>query len=129
MGHSSQLAPVIPIPSLRPPIPVPTMHFDLPFEPIDAFENLENILPPFASKLSQRDLRNFITFGFVSRRFVLHGRFKPVGHVRAMRSEDDFTAESFLNDPVPPGSNEPLYNGDAVGCKCSKSSVRSTTSL
>jgi tetratricopeptide (TPR) repeat protein len=97
------------------------MHFDLPFEPIDVFENLENVLPPFASKLSQGDLRNFITFGFVSRRFVLHGRFKPVGHVRAMRSEDDFTAESFLNDPVPPGSNEPLYNGDAVGCKSSKS--------
>ncbi|KAG4429247.1 hypothetical protein IFR05_015276 [Cadophora sp. M221] len=91
------------------------MQFDLPFEPIDAFENLENILPPFASKLSQGDLRNFITFGFVSRRFVLHGRFKPVGYVRAMRSEDDFTAESFLNDPVPLGSNEPLYNGDAVG--------------
>ena len=37
-----------------------------------------------------------------------------------MRSEDDFTAESFLNDPAPPGSNEPLYNGDAVGCKSSK---------
>lgn len=96
------------------------MQFDLPFEPIDAFENLENILPPFASKLGQEDLRNLITFGFVSRRFVLHGRFKPAGYVRAMRSEDDFTAESFLNDTVPPGSHEPLYNGDAVGCKSSK---------
>lgn len=93
------------------------MNISMPFEPLDAYESLQLLLPPFSLKLSKSDLNGFIIDGFVSRRFIVRGRFKDFGHTRAMRSPEDMTVKSFLSDTIPRVSANPLYKGDAIGCK------------
>jgi hypothetical protein len=93
------------------------MSSDLPFEPVDAYESLSELLPAFTLGLPRSDLKSFIINGSVTRRFLLRGRFSEFGHTRVMRSSEELTVDSFLNDAIPKGSPEPLYNGDAVGCK------------
>ena len=90
----------------------------MPLEPLDAYESLQLLLPPFSLALSRPDLKSFIVDGFVKRKFILHGRFEPFGHVRVMRSTEDMTVKSFLTDKIPRDSANALYKGDALGCKC-----------
>lgn len=92
------------------------MEVDLPFEPRDAYQSLQGLLPAFAFDVLESDLRQYIIDGFISRRFVLRGRFKGFGHTRVMRSSADLAVETFLTDPIPKDDPDPLYLGDAVGC-------------
>lgn len=92
------------------------MDVFLPFEPLDAYESIQLLLPPFSLKLSRADLRSFIVNGFIKRRFLLRGRFHEFGHTRIMRSLEEMTVKSFLSAQIPRESVDPLYKGDAVGC-------------
>lgn len=92
------------------------MEVDLPFEPRDAYQSLQALLPVFAYDIPELDLRQFIIDGFISRRYVLRGRFKGFGHTRIMRSSADLGVETFLTDPIPKDDPNPLYRGDAIGC-------------
>ena len=93
------------------------MEVDLPFEPRDAYRSLQALLPAFAFDIQTSDLRQFIINGFISRRYVLRGRFKGFGHTRVMRSSADLSVETFLTDSIPKDDPDPLYRGDAIGCK------------
>lgn len=93
------------------------MQVDLPFEPFDAYRSLRALLPAFAFEIPESDLQSYIVNGFISRRYVLHGRFKGFGHSRIMRSSEDLAVENFLRDPIPKDDPDPLYKGDAIGCK------------
>jgi tetratricopeptide (TPR) repeat protein len=93
------------------------MNGFLPFEPLDAYESLQLLLPPYSLKLSEPDLRSFIVNGFVRKRLVLRGRFEEFGHTRVMRSPEEMTIKSFLAANIPRESVNPIYKGDAVGCR------------
>ena len=92
------------------------MKYDLPFEPIDAFEHLYDALPPISIGLSRADLRSLIVHGFITKRLIYRGRFEPFGFTCAVRSEYDTTAKALLDSSIPPNSKEPLYASDAYGC-------------
>jgi hypothetical protein len=93
------------------------MEVDLPFEPRDAYLSLQALLPTFAFNIPDLDLRQFIINGFISRRYVLRGRFKSFGYTKVMRSSADFSVENFLTESIPKDDPDPLYRGDAIGCK------------
>jgi hypothetical protein len=82
-----------------------------------ALEGLQKHLPDFLLKLDESDIENYITDGFVSRHFLVRGRFSQVGYSRAMYSIEDLTVDSFLNSRIPQESAHAFYNGEASGCK------------
>lgn len=93
------------------------MDIDLPFEPSDALGSIKQLLPSITFPLTEPDLREFIIDGFLSRRFVLFGRFRSFAYTITMESEREMTAASLLENTIPPNAANPVYEGDAVGCK------------
>ena len=93
------------------------MDIDLPFEPLDAFESFQALLPDFAFEVPTTDLQDFIINGYITRRFLLRGRLKGFGHTRLMRSSEELSVKAFLSDPIPKDDPKPLYKGDAIGCE------------
>jgi len=92
------------------------MDLSMPFEPLDAYESLQSLLPPFCLELPRGDLKSFIIHGFVTRKFTIKGRFQEFGYTWVMRSPDEMTVKSFLINNIPRDSKNPLYKGDAIGC-------------
>src|SRR5271170_7861593 len=82
-----------------------------------AFEGLQEYLPDFVLKLEESDVENYIVDGFVSRRFLVQGRFSQVGYTKAMYSAEDTTVDSLLSSRIPERTSHSLYNGEASGCK------------
>ena len=95
------------------------MSFHLPFEPSTALDSLQQHLPPFVIELGWSDIQDYIIDGHVSRTVVLYGRFRHFGYTISMRSVEDTTVESLLDSRIPPTGTDPLYNGEATGCKSS----------
>ena len=93
------------------------MSLHLPFEPPTALDSLQQYLPPFVIRLAWSDIRDYIVDGYVQRKVVLCGRFGTFGYTISMLSTEDTTVESFLNSRIPRNSAEPLYDGQASGCK------------
>jgi len=84
---------------------------------MDPYHLLQEILPDFIFNLPLPDIQSFVQNGFITRRFVLHGRFRTFGHTRTMRTFEDTLLDSFLKDCVPQEKSEAIYHGDAVGGK------------
>jgi len=84
---------------------------------MDPYQSLQELLPTFIFDLGLPDVTSFIENGFISRRFVLHGRFRSFGHTRSMRTLEETYLDSFLQDRIPKDNDDPLYLGDAVGGK------------
>lgn len=93
------------------------MSLHLPFEAPTALDSLQRYLPPFVVRLTWSDIRDYIIDGHVQRKVVLCGRFGSFGYTISMLSAEDTTVESLLNSRIPQNSVEPLYDGQASGCK------------
>jgi hypothetical protein len=93
------------------------MNWDLPFERLDALKLLKQLSPPFLWKLSENDLRDYFINGYIIRRFRLHGRFDQFTYTKIMYSSNTMTISSLLDEKIPADISDPLYEGDAVGCK------------
>jgi hypothetical protein len=86
---------------------------------MDPYQKLQQLLPTFLFNLGTADVVSFIEKGFISRRFVLRGRFQTFGYTRIMRTFEDTLLDSFLRAHIPKETDNPLYFGDAVGGKTS----------
>jgi hypothetical protein len=86
---------------------------------MDPYHLLQEILPDFIFDLPPADIWSYVENGFVTRRFVLHGRFPTFGHTRTMRTYEETLLDSFLKDYVPQNKSDAIYQGDAVGGKIS----------
>jgi hypothetical protein len=86
---------------------------------MDPYYLLQEILPDFIFNLTPSDIQSYIENGFITRRFVLHGRFPTFGHTRTMRTLEETLLDSFLKDCIPQGKSEAIYQGDAAGGKIS----------
>ena len=93
------------------------MSLHLPFESATALDSLQQHLPPFVIELGWSDIQEYIVDGHVSRTVVLYGRFGHFGYTISMRSVEDTTVESLLNSRIPRTGTDPLYDGQATGCK------------
>jgi hypothetical protein len=87
---------------------------------VDPYELLKELLPDFIFNLPLSDINSYIKNSFVSRRFVLRGRFRPFGHTRIMQTFEETLLDSFLKDCVLRQRSEAIYEGDTVGSKSYK---------
>ena len=84
---------------------------------MDPYQALQQLVPSFLFCLDTSDILSFLEHGYISRRFVLQGRFHTFGHTRIMRTFEETLLDSLLRDCIPKETENPLYSGDAVGGK------------